>query len=58
MVIWDIGSFHCPEPKFISRGAAEGNKHGQGEMVYDISVKVTDLYLFCYVVSYSTNVPQ
>ena len=23
-----IGSFHCQEPRFISRGAAEVNKHG------------------------------
>ena len=30
MVMRDIGSFHCPEPRFISRGAAEGNKHGRG----------------------------
>ena len=32
MVMRDTGSFHCPEPRFISRGAAEGNKHGQGAM--------------------------
>ena len=32
MVMKDIGSFHCPKPRFISRGAAEGNKHGQGAM--------------------------
>ena len=32
MVMRDIGSFHCPEPRFISRGAAEGNKHGRGVM--------------------------
>ena len=32
MVMRDIGSFHCPEPMFISRGAAEGNKHGLGAM--------------------------
>ena len=28
----DIGSSHCPETRFISRDAAEGNKHGQGAM--------------------------
>ena len=28
----DIGSFHCIEPMFISRGAAEGNKHGREVM--------------------------
>ena len=28
----DIGSFHCPEPRFISRGGAEGNKLGRGVM--------------------------
>ena len=32
MVMRDIGSIHCPEPRFISRGAAEGTKHGQGVM--------------------------
>ena len=32
MVVWDIGSFHCPEPRFISRGGAEGNKLGRGVM--------------------------
>ena len=32
MVMGDIGSFHCPEPRFISRGAAKGNKHGRGVM--------------------------
>ena len=26
----DIDSFDYPEPMFISRGAAEGNKHEQG----------------------------
>ena len=30
MVMRDIDSFHCPEPRFISRGAVEGNKHGRG----------------------------
>ena len=32
MVMRDIGSFHCPEPRFISRGEAEGNKLGRGVM--------------------------
>ena len=32
MVMRDIGSSHCPEPRFISRGGAEGNKLGQGVM--------------------------
>ena len=32
MVMGDIGSFHYPETRFISRGGAEGNKHGQGVM--------------------------
>ena len=32
MVMRDIGSFHCPEPRFISRGRAEGNKLGRGVM--------------------------
>ena len=32
MVMRDIGSFHCPEPRFISIGPAEGNKHGRGVM--------------------------
>ena len=32
MVMRDIGSFHCPEPRIISRDAAEGNKLGRGVM--------------------------
>ena len=32
-MMMDIGSFHCPEPMFISRGATQGNKNGQGGMV-------------------------
>ena len=28
----DIGSFHCPESIYISRGVAEGNKHRQEAM--------------------------
>ena len=32
MVMRDIGSFHCPEPRFFSRGGAEGNKLGRGVM--------------------------
>ena len=32
MVMRDIGSFHCPEPRFISSGAAEGNKNGREVM--------------------------
>ena len=32
MVIRAIGSFDYPETRFISRGAAEGNKPGQGGM--------------------------
>ena len=32
MVMRDIDSFHCPEPRFISRGVADGNKPGQGAM--------------------------
>ena len=32
MVMRDIGSFHYPEPMFISRDAVEGNKHGHGAM--------------------------
>ena len=31
MVMRDIASLHCPAPRFISRGAAEGNNHGQEE---------------------------
>ena len=29
----DMGSFHCTEPRFISRGAAEGNTYGLQIMV-------------------------
>ena len=29
MVMRDIGNFHCPDPRFIFRGAAEGNKNGR-----------------------------
>ena len=32
MVMRVIDSFHYPETRFISRGAAEGNKPGQGGM--------------------------
>ena len=34
MVMRDIGRFHFhyPEPRFISRGGAEGNKLGRGVM--------------------------
>ena len=32
MVMRDIESIHCPEPRFISRGEAEGNKRGRGVM--------------------------
>ena len=28
----DKGRFHCPDPMFISRGAIEGIKPGQGAM--------------------------
>ena len=34
MVMSDIGSFHCPGPRFISRGAAHGNKHGEFTCVH------------------------
>ena len=44
MVMRDIGSFHCPEPRFISRGEAEGNKHGRGAMD-------TCLYPEIYIIS-------
>ena len=27
MVMRDIGSFHCPKPRFISRGGARGNEY-------------------------------
>ena len=32
MVMRDIGSFQIPEPRFMSRGAAEGNKSGLGDL--------------------------
>ena len=32
MVMRDIGSFHCSEPRFISLGCASGNKPGLGAM--------------------------
>ena len=32
MVMRDIGSFYCPEPRFISRGGAEGNQLRRGVM--------------------------
>ena len=37
MVMRDIDSFHGPEPRFISRGPAEGNKHGKGEWLLSVS---------------------
>ena len=48
MVIRDIGSFHYPETWFISRGAAEGNKHGQGGMVTTCIPKQP--YFNCFIV--------
>ena len=32
IVMRDIGSFHCPKPRFILSGAAKGNNPGQGGM--------------------------
>ena len=40
--------FPLPEIRFISRGAAEGNKHGQGGMVTGRVPKYT--YLNCFIV--------
>ena len=37
MVMRAIGSFHYPETRFISRGAAEGNKPGQGGWILPVS---------------------
>ena len=37
MVMRDTGSFHSPAPRFISRGAAEGNNPGQRGMVTAVS---------------------
>ena len=48
MVMRDIGSFHCPEPRFISRGAAEGNKHGRRVMDAVCIPKKT--YFSCFIV--------
>ena len=48
MYIRDISSFHCPGPMFISRGAAEGNKHGQGAMEIDCIPKQP--YFNCFIV--------
>ena len=34
---YTIGSFHFPKPRFVSRGAAEGNKYGQGDWLLPVS---------------------
>ena len=43
MVMRDIGSLHCPEPRFISRGEAEGNKHGRVVMETCLYPEITIL---------------
>ena len=48
MVMRDIGSFHCPEPRFISRGEAEGNKLGRGEMNSAIQYIYARLFTLVY----------
>ena len=48
MVMRDTVSYHCPEPRFISRGAAEGNKHGQGAMETACSPKYHTLTVLLY----------
>ena len=37
MLMRDTCSFHFSEPIFISRGATEGNKHGQDECLLPVS---------------------
>ena len=49
MAMRDIGSFHSPEPRFISRGAADGNKHGRGVMDTECIPKLP--YFNCFIVS-------
>ena len=48
MVMMDIGSFHYPETRFISRGAAEGNEPGQGGM--DTACIPEKPYFNCFIV--------
>ena len=48
MVMRDIGSFHCPEPRFISRGEAEGNKLGRGVMNTAIQYIYARLFTLVY----------
>ena len=48
MVMGDIGSFHCLEPSFFSRGADEGNKHEQGAM--DTACIPKKQYFNCFIV--------
>ena len=47
MVMRDIGNFHCPESKFISRAAAEGNKYGRGVM--DTACIPKKTYFNCFI---------
>ena len=48
MVMRDTENFHCPESRFISRGAAEGNKHERGVMHgHCLYPEITILSLFC-----------
>ena len=48
MVMRHIGSFHCPVARFISRGAAKGNKHEQGGMVTACNPKNHTLTVLLY----------
>ena len=54
MVMRDRGSFHYPETRHISRGAAEGNKHGQGVM--ETAYIPKQPYLNCFIVPIQYNV--
>ena len=55
MVMRDTDSFHCPEPRFISRGAADGNKHERGVM--DTALSRTNHTLTVLLYRYNTFMP-
>ena len=54
-VMRDIGSSHCPEPRFISRGAGQGNKHGRGLWLLSVSRNNHTLTILLY--RYNTFMP-
>ena len=50
----DTGSFHCPEPMFIFKGAVEGNEHGHGVIVTGCIPKYPYFNSYCLLYRYNT----